>query len=224
MSPRKIIAQARNRGLAIIGICDHNTAENVPALARAAETTELVVLPGMEVCTMEEIHLLAVFKELKSVDELQSIVYGKLPGKNDPEVFGLQVIANEQDEVVAFEDRLLIGAVDLPVEEIVSHIHRLGGIAIASHVDKERNSVISQLGFIPPDLKFDALEVSRHTPHNEAVGRFAQYSGFPLVRNSDAHFIDDVGTNTTDYLLERPSFGEIMKALKGEDGRMVCEN
>lgn len=223
MSPRKIAACVRERKLDIVAICDHNTAENVPSVIKAAESLTAVVLPGMEVCSKEEIHVLAIFETLEAAFALQETVYSHLPGKNDPDVFGLQVVANEQDEVVAFQDKLLIGAADLPVDKIVEEIHRLGGLAIASHVDRESYSVISQLGFIPPSLGFDALELSAYLTNQEARERYASAEGYTFIRNSDAHFLDDVGKNSSEYLLQEPTLNEIRKALKRQDGRQVCE-
>jgi PHP family Zn ribbon phosphoesterase len=222
MSPQKITARASSVNIGIVAICDHNTAENVAAVMKAAGGRGVVVLPGMEVCTREEIHVLAIFDTLAPASALQSMVYDHLPGTNDPEAFGMQVVADENDRVVAFQDRLLIGAVELPVEQIVNEIHRLGGIAIASHIDRESYSVVSQLGFIPDTLRFDALELSRHITDQEARDRFAGSSGFTFIRNSDAHSLGDLGENTSEYVLEKPTFQEILKALKGEDGRMVC--
>lgn len=223
MSPQKIAAQVRKLNIGIIAICDHNSAENVPAVTKAAEGANVVVLPGMEVCTREEIHMLAIFENLNSAFEMQSMVYDHLSGRNDPDVFGLQVVADECDEVVGFQDRLLIGAADMSVDQTVNEVHRLGGIAIASHIDRENYSVISQLGFIPDTLKFDALELSCHIGNRDARDRFASSTKYTFVRNSDAHYLDDVGKNTSEYVLEHPTFHEIRKALKGEDGRMVCE-
>lgn len=222
MSPRKIVEQLGNKNIEIVAICDHNSAENVMAVTRAAEGKAVVVLPGMEVCTREEIHLLAIFENLTSALEMQSLVYDRLPGRNNPEVFGLQVVANELDEVVAFQDKMLIGAVEMPVEKVVDEIRRLGGIAIASHIDRESFSIVSQLGFIPDTLKFDALELSCHISHEEAGKRFMAYADTPFIRNSDAHFLKDVGENTSEYVLECPTFREIAKALRAEDGRKVC--
>ncbi|MDP2887229.1 MAG: PHP domain-containing protein [Ignavibacteria bacterium] len=224
MSPQKITAQVLRQNIDVIAICDHNSAENVPAVIKAAEGTNVVVLPGMEVCSNEEIHVLAIFENVDTVFEMQSLVYSHLPGKNNPDVFGLQVVANDSDEVVAFQDRLLIGALDMSVDKIVKEIHRLGGAAIASHIDRESYSVISQLGFIPDTLKFDAVELSSHIQSAEAQVRFASYADCTFVRNSDAHFLRDVGKNTSGYMLENPSFSEIIKALRKENGRMVCES
>lgn len=219
----KIVAQARARNIGIVAICDHNAAENVPAVMRAAEAMNVVVLPGLEICTREEIHVLAIFGTPDAAFELQTMVYDLLPGKNDPDVFGLQVVANEFDEVVAFQDKLLIGAADVAVESVVDTIHHLGGIAIAAHIDRESYSVVSQLGFIPETLKFDALELTRHTLNREARDRFGLSTRHTLVRNSDAHLLDDLGNNTCEYLVEQPTFDEILRALRREDRRMVCE-
>jgi len=222
MSPLKITAAARTRNIGIVAICDHNSAENAPAVMRAAGTSDVVVLPGMEVCTREEIHVLAIFGSLEAAFALQAEVYDHLPGKNDPDVFGLQVVANEFDEVIAFQDKLLIGAVDLPVDRVVNEIHRLGGIAIAAHVDRESYSVVSQLGFIPETPEFDALELTCHIRDRDARDRFGGPAVHTCIRNSDAHVLDDLGKNISEYLLERPAFDEIRMALGGVDGRTVC--
>lgn len=222
MSPRNIAAQAGKQGIMLLAICDHNSAENVAAVMKAAEASDVTVLPGMEVCSREEIHVLAIFEDLASVLNLQSVVYEHLAGKNDPEAFGLQVISNESDEVTGFQDRLLIGAVDLAVDEVVDTIRELRGIAVASHIDRESFSVISQLGFIPETLKFDALELSSNIRDEEARRRFVAYGDSTFIRNSDAHDLEDLGKNTSEYLLEQPSFREIQKALRNLDGRIIC--
>jgi PHP family Zn ribbon phosphoesterase len=221
MTPQKISAEAQRRGIQIVAICDHNSAENVAAVARAAGSTQVVVLPGMEVCSKEEIHVLAIFGDVESVYALQSIVYEHLPGRNDPDVFGLQVIANEMDEVVGFQDKLLIGAVDLSIDQIVDSIHRLGGVVIASHIDRESYSVVSQLGFVPKTLRFDAFELTAHVDDAEARKRFHFDENVPFVRNSDAHFLNDLGKNSSEYLLEHPDFREVRKAFANEGGRRV---
>ncbi len=224
MTPKNIVARAREQRLAMIAVCDHNSAENAPAVCRAAEGQNLVVLAGMEVCTREEAHVLALFEDCNAALTLQSLVYSTLTGLNDPEVFGLQVIANERDEVVAMEPRLLIGATGLPVDELVNEIHRLGGLAIASHIDRESFSVIGQLGFLPKDLGFDALELSRNIDEAGARTRFKDYEGSTFVRNSDAHRLTDIGHNVTDYRMEEPAFRELRRALRNEDRRIVCRS
>ena len=221
MSPRKIVAEAVRKGIRLLAVTDHNSAANVPAVAKAAEGSAVQVLAGMEVCSEEEVHVLALFDTQEKALDLQSLVYSRLAGRNDPEAFGLQVIANELDEVVSFEERLLIGAVSLPVGRIAEEIHKRDGIMIASHIDRESFSIVSQLGFIPAGLELDALELTEHCSDTEARCRYSSYSGAVFVRNSDAHVLASLGTNTSEYLMESATFHELRKALNGADGRNV---
>lgn len=223
MSPKRIVRRAVERNIDIIAINDHNSAENVPAVIRAAWGLPLSVLPGMEICTREEIHVIALFENMQSAFELQQIVYNFLHGENDAETFGLQVVANEEDEVVSFNSKLLIGAADLSVDAVVGHVSRLGGIAIASHIDRQSYSIIGQLGFIPENLRFDALEISTRTSIKDARALYPEYSGSVFIQNSDAHFLNDIGKGMTKFMLEEPTFGEIKKALRNQEGRTVLQ-
>jgi predicted metal-dependent phosphoesterase TrpH len=221
MSPRKIVAEVLRQQIRIIAITDHNSADNALAVMRAAANAGIVVLPGMEVCTREEVHVLAIFENASSSLCLQAWVYDHLKGTNDAEVFGLQVVANEMDQVDRFEDKLLIGATDLSIEETVARIHELDGLAIAAHIDREGFGIIGQLGFIPETLRLDALEVSSNTTDEDAATMYGMYEKYTFIRNSDAHFLNQIGKNSTRFLLAEPSFGEIRKALQKQDGRTV---
>ena len=163
MSPAAIADRAQELHIDILGICDHNTAENIPAVIQAANRHRIQVLSGMEVCTAEEIHILALFDNVDDALRLQSIIYDNLPGKNDEDAFGMQVVVNAAGEVLRFNDKLLIGASTLPIDEVVRTIHNLNGLAVASHIDRPSFSLIGQLGFIPDNLELDALEVSSAT-------------------------------------------------------------
>lgn len=221
MTPRNIVSDAVARRIDLIAVTDHNTVSNVPAVAGAAENARLVVLAGAEVCTKEEVHVLAIFESMEPAFKLQSLVFGRLPGRNNPDVFGLQVIANEHDEVEGYEDRLLIGAADIGIDEAVATIHSLGGIAIAAHIDREGFGVIGQLGFIPESLEFDALEVSARTDEPERKRSFDAYRRYTFVRSSDAHRREEIGSQTTRLWMEQPTFAELKKALAGREGRSV---
>lgn len=221
MSPKKIVAQAYKQHLDIIAITDHNSCGNVRAVTNAALAQGVVVLPGMEVCTKEEVHVLGIFDSLESADTLQSFVYANLRGHNDPDAFGLQVVANEMDQVERFEERLLIGATDLSVEEVVARIHQLNGLAVAAHIDREGFGIIGQLGFIPEGLRFDALELSSDISNDDATTRFESYQQYSFVRNSDAHFLNRLGKNCTSFLLEEPTLSEIRNVLHKKDERMI---
>jgi predicted metal-dependent phosphoesterase TrpH len=212
-----IVEQAKKVGLDMIGICDHNSGENVGAMMKAGLREGLAVIPGVEITSREEVHILGLFKTEQDLMCLQDIIYENLPGQNDEEAFGPQLVIDENGNVVGQNPRLLIGATTLSLEQIIDTIHKLGGLAIASHIDRQRFSLIGQLGFIPRDLKLDALEVS------SPVSLKQEYN-YPVVISSDAHFPEDIGRNFTCFMIEDLSIQEIGKALRGEMGRMVVLN
>jgi len=219
MLPSDIIEVAKNRGLDAIGICDHNSAENVFAVRKAGAKQGVQVFGGMEICSYEEIHILAFFGDDNALLEMQNIVYDNLPGQNDENYFGPQMLADENDRITGSTDRLLIGATTLTIDEIVRQAHRLGGLAIASHIDRDSFSIIAQLGFIPEHLALDALELSWRCGPND-ISNY-QNHGFPLITSSDAHFLSDIGRAATTFLTSEPSFSEVEKAFGNLEGRTV---
>lgn len=224
MSPKAIVEKSLKENLDIIAICDHNSSENVVYAMKAAAGKPLVVLPGMEVTTREEVHLIALFDRLEYVEKLQAKVYNHLPGVNDERIFGCQAVVNELDEVEGFNDHLLIGATIFSIEEAVAVIHELGGLAVASHIDREGFGIISHLGFIPPDLKLDALEVSAAMGITEARREFGELYRMPFIESSDAHFIRDVGKGVTRMCLGEGSVKELKMAFRKEQGRCIVES
>ena len=218
MSPQKIVEQAKINQLDIIGICDHNSAENVTAARKTGEREKITVIGGIEVTSQEEVHILALFDDEKDLFDFQAVIYEKLSGFNDEKSFGKQLIINENNEIIGLNDKLLIGATSLPIHKIVQTICSLGGLVIASHIDRERFSIIGQLGYIPEGLPLDALELS---PNCDRRKMSLEDYGFPLVTFSDAHFPEDIGKSFTVFLIEEATIEEIRKALSREDGRRV---
>ena len=219
MSPSGILTAAKKKGIDILGICDHNSTENSLAIMKAAKKMHIHILPGLEVTTEEEVHVLALFDDIGNALKLQEHVYQNLPGKNDEEAFGMQVIVNEKEEVLGFSERLLIGATTIPLDEVVSLIHAFEGLAIASHINREAFSIIGQLGFIPDNLGLDALEISPSIAIEEAKKKYPY--NYPITCSSDAHYPDDIGKRYTSFLLQDGNVTEIKKALKNEDGRKL---
>jgi hypothetical protein len=225
MSPLGIVREARRKGLDMIGICDHNSAENVPALKKAGREEGLMVLGGMEVTSSEEAHILVFFDRDEDLLRFQEVIYAHLAGSNDEKAFGQQVIADEEDGVTGFCDRLLIGATSLPLREIVEAARAMEGesLLIGAHVDREAFSIIGQFGFIPLHLSLDAVEVSPNISVGDATDRFPDCGKYPLVTGSDAHVPEDIGKRFTCFTMEDGSVAEIKKALAGRDGRKaVC--
>ncbi len=219
MSPKGILTSAIEKGIDILGICDHNSSENSLAIMNAAKEMNIHIIPGMEVTSQEEVHILALFDDIGNALKLQDQIYKKLPGKNDEETFGMQVIVNEKEEVLGFSDKLLIGATMIPLEEVLRLIHALDGIAIASHINRDSFSIIGQLGFVPVNLELDALEISPAISFEEAKKKYSY--DYPFTCSSDAHFPDDIGKGYTQFLINDGTVAEIKKALKNKNGRKV---
>ena len=221
MSPVTIVEKSLERGIDIIAICDHNSAENVGAVVKAGAKRGLCVLPGIEINSVEEVHSLAIFDTEKQAMAMQDIIYKHIEGTNLPDIFGEQVVANEYDEVEGFNERMLIGATKLKLDEIVKEAHNLGGLSIASHVDRPSFCILSQLGFIPPDLKLDALEFYSYSNRESITDSNPEAGEFPVVTCSDAHFQNDIGRVYTSFFIEIPSVAEIRMAFEGKAGRRV---
>jgi PHP family Zn ribbon phosphoesterase len=215
MVPTRIVARALEAGLAAIGICDHNSAGNVAAVQEAAAGGPLRVLGGMEITTSEEAHLLALFDEPEKLQVLERLVQEGLAGRNDPEAWGDQILVDARDQPVGIEERLLSGASALSADAAVREIRALGGLAIASHVDRPAFSLARQLGFIPPELPLDAVEISWHHRGDRAALRAF---GFPLVSFSDAHFPEEIGRRHTVFRVTEPTVMELHQALEADDG------
>jgi len=229
MYPRAVVEGARAAGLDIIAVTDHNSAENAAAVAEAAGGTGLAVLPGLELATEEEAHILGLFEAGTDLGPLLAVVYARLPDIPAKRSFVKdQVIVDAEDGVTGFNPHCLIGATTMTVYEAVDLIHGHGGLAVASHVDRGAFSVISQLGFIPPDLRLDAVEVSPLLSYEAGRAAFGPLrpaggprAALPLVRFSDAHRPEEIGRAAMDFFIDRPSLKEIRKALAGRDGREV---
>jgi PHP family Zn ribbon phosphoesterase len=219
MLPTTIIKQARDKNVDVVGICDHNSAENVLAVRKAGEKEGVQVLGGMEISSSEEVHILAFFDDDGALLEMQNIVYENLFGENDEKYFGEQIIVDEYDKIIGSTNKLLIGSTSLGIDRIVELVHSLGGLAVASHVDRDSFSIIAQLGFIPKELPLDALELSWRCELSE-VNNYESY-GLPLVKSSDAHFLSDIGKAVTTFSLSVPSFSEVVMAFQNVEGRTV---
>jgi len=221
MYPTAIVERAAQRALDVIAVCDHNSSENVAYVRKCAALRRLIVLAGMEITSREEVHLLALFDDLFQLEALQELIYTHLPGTNDETAFGCQVIVNDADEVEGFNEHLLIGAVDLGLADLIAAVHSRGGLAIAAHIDRPSFSVLSQLGFIGPDMPFDALEVTWRLGMRKARERYPELSSYAMVESSDAHFLEDIGRTATCISLERPTTEELKLAFAHSGGREV---
>ena len=236
MTPPAIVAEALRKGIGMIGVCDHNSAGNAGAVMAAARALcagagsagapGLAVIPGMEITTAEEVHVVALFPDTGAAEAAAGEVRESLPlwkaltsfGPGDSLRKPEQELMDVSGAVVGLEERMLGSASRFTLTETVELVHRHGGIAVAAHVDRRAFSVVGQLGFIPEDARFDALEISAA---GAARGRAAEFAdrGFPLVSSSDSHFLSDMGASKTALMVEAACFEELRRALCGEGGR-----
>ena len=161
MTPNNIVGMAFIKQLDVIAVCDHNTARNLPAIQEVADMMGVVLLPGLEITTREEAHMLAYFDSVEAALAFSERIYPYLPPvPNNPRFFGEQQIMNAQDEVTGNEEKLLISALDLSFEECAALIRAGGGLCVPAHINRGSNGCLNALGFLPQGVHYDALEVS----------------------------------------------------------------
>jgi hypothetical protein len=188
MLPDLIVARAQEEGLDLIAVTDHNSAENAAAVIRAGQGTGIVVWPGMEVQSREEVHLLCLFDTLEQALRWQETVYASLPPlKNRPEIFGEQVVLAADGEPIGYNERLLATSTSLSVEEVVRGVRALGGLCVPAHVDRPMYSIIANLGFIPADLDIPGVEISHPLPATGALRADCGQRCAPIERDPPAH-------------------------------------
>lgn len=220
MTPPAIAQAAQKMGLDLIAICDHNSCENVAAVVSAGESRGLVVLPGMEAESREEVHVVCLFPGVGEALAWQRIAYSALPDAANPEEhFGAQLVMDSAGRAVARVSRLLLCSLDMTFEEITVSVSELGGICIASHIDRPAYSLGRQLGFIPEGARLAAVELSPRGNAEDLPSYASFAAGLPMVRSSDAHYLCDIGRARTELTMEAPCFEELVLALKGIGGR-----
>jgi predicted metal-dependent phosphoesterase TrpH len=223
MSPGGIVRRAKEVGLDIIAVTDHNMTENSLAVHKLGQKAGIDVLFGMELQTEEEVHVLAIFDDFEVALTFQAEIYNLLPAvANDPDFFGDQVVVDASDEIVRFEERLLLNSARISISAATSQIKARGGIVIPSHIDSPTFSILSQLGYVPDDIPFDALEV-RHPDRIEAIRPMVANAALPFVTFSDAHYIKDIGRRRICLNVDAPECGAIAQALKAlTDDSHLC--
>jgi hypothetical protein len=220
MIPPLIVQAAREKGINLLAVTDHNASANVSAVQKAAQDTGVMVMPGMELQTREEVHVLCLFDTLEQLAAWQNLVARHLPPlENDIEYFGEQFVVDETGEFVRRETQLLLTSADLSLEEAIEAVNAIEGLAIPAHIDRKANGLLEILGFVPANTAIEALEISRHISADMAPLRYPQIRGYPLVRDGDAHRLDEfLGVN--EFLIESPTVAELKMALRRENGRI----
>ncbi|BBD46538.1 hypothetical protein SDC9_110521 [bioreactor metagenome] len=216
MSPGSIVQTAREKGLDIIAVTDHNSTRNVRPCLEIGKEFSLFVIPGCEVNTQEEVHCLCYFPDLKALDRFQQYLDEKIPDiKNNPELFGYQVAVDKDNVIVYEEKRSLYTGIRDDIEGVQQKVHSLGGVFVPAHIDRMKNGIYGQLGFIPVDLHYDALEISKRIHPEDFLRLHPELVAKKILRSSDAHFLSHIASVYTDFYLERPDWESFKKAFYG---------
>ena len=193
MTPPNIANMAALLGLDLIAVTDHNSCRNAGAVMEAARMLGLPlrVLPGMEVTTAEEVHVVCLFPTLTAAQAAgEEVEAALLPVKNKPEIFGHQWILGPGEERLGELETLLINATGLSIDEMPGFAKKYGGVAFPAHIDRTSNSVFANLGYFPDHLDFSFAEVwqpevfFQDSAHRNIRERYA------ILKNSDAHYLE----------------------------------
>lgn len=221
MIPPLIVERALELGIDLIAITDHNASANVSAVQKAAEGTGLTVLPGMEVQTREDVHLLCLFASLADLEVWQHEIDLSLPDELNPaDYLGEQFVVDENGDYIRTETRLLLTSTKFSIEEVIERVNQLGGLVIPAHVNRTAYGLFPTLGFLAAWWNFPALEISRHITPEALNNQFPSSKDHPLIQSGDVHRLDEF-VGTTYFEIETRSLDEIRLALLGENGRKV---
>ncbi len=214
MSPLNIVEQAAAVGLNIIGITDHNSTLHGPVTKKLADKKGIMVVFGAEVTTKEEVHCLCLFENDEQRKNFQEFIENNLPKiQNNTSIFGHQVVVDENEEILEEIESLLITGLNVSIDEVERKVHELDGLFIPAHIDRSKYSLTSQLGFVPKDLNFDALEILRNISLDKAIQTFSYIKNVRFIRTSDAHNIDQIGTNPSIIKMEALNWNELKLAI-----------
>ena len=211
MTPNNIVNMAKLYNLDVIALTDHNSTLNCKAVMEAGKEIGLTVIPGMELCTSEEVHLVCLFPSLKNAEEFGSYVRSTLPPiRNKPTVFGEQLVYDKDDNVLGFEHTLLITASTISTNDAVDIVSGYGGICYPAHVDRGSYSIISNLGIIDESFNFTCAEIADIDCIEDLKKQFPYLNKLRILTGSDAHYLEhmklpsftiDVKENTIEAIL-----------------------
>jgi PHP family Zn ribbon phosphoesterase len=191
--PSNIVGMAALKGLDIIAVTDHNSCGNSRAVDKLGNEYGVLTVPGMELTTAEEVHVVCLFHNIESAEEFSEYVHSKLlPIENNEAAFGKQQFADEDDNIIKTEPLLLINATEIPFDGVYDIVKTYSGIMIPAHIDKSSTSVLSNMGFIPPDSKFSTAEIKHIGYKERLIGENPYLNDCNIITNSDAHYLEDI--------------------------------
>lgn len=201
MTPYNLVNMAKILGLDMIALTDHNTCQNCRSAMQAGKKIGLTVISGMELCTVEEAHVVCLFPDIDSAENFSEyVISGMPPVKNRPEIFGDQLMMDCEDKIIGTQEKLLTLASSISISNVCDTVSQYGGVCYPAHIDRSSFSVISNLGMITPDMKFSAVEMTDGADREKLKAEHPILNGAKIMSGSDAHYLENMkeATHTVD--------------------------
>ena len=213
MTPNNVVMMAKMIGLDVIAVTDHNACDNCDAFEKIAKEQGITLLCGMELETSEEVHVVVLFPDSAKAKEFAKYIdTRRFKIANRADVYGQQLVLDENDEVVREEPNLLITATDVGIYEVVSLANEYGGVAFPAHIDRPSHGAIQMLGDVHEDMGFTAVEISPQAS-DEFVESYRK-RGYVILRNSDAHCLENLNEQTSNFFeLEKVTASAVLDKL-----------
>lgn len=193
MTPYNLVNMAKLLGLDIIALTDHNTCQNCRSAVSVGESIGLTVIPGMELCTSEEVHIVCLFPDIDSAEQFSDYVISTMPDiKNRPDIFGEQLILDDKDNVIGRQEKLLTLASSISINEVHPLVESYGGVCYPAHIDRNSYSVLSNLGMITDDMGFSAVEMTSEADRDALIKLHPILEGVTVFVDSDAHYLENI--------------------------------
>lgn len=222
MTPNNIAGMAKLCGLDIIALTDHNTCKNCRSAIEAGKKQGVCVVPGMELCTAEEIHVVCLFPTLQNALSFDGAVYPHLMDiKNRADIYGQQLMLDENDEPAGLEEKLLITAADIPLYGLSGFVGGFGGVCFPAHIDRDSYSILSVLGEIPPEEQFSAIEITANGDVEALKKQHPALSGMILLKDSDAHYLENMQEASSFLELPELSAQCLVRALRDNKTKWI---
>ena len=214
MTPNNIVNMALLKGLDFFAVSDHNCGFNLEAVAAVAAGTGISFVPGVEVQTEEEVHMLCLFAELDKAVAFGQKIYDSLPPiDNRPDIFGRQLIMDAKDNIIGEAQKLLINSAQISLEETIHLADSYGGIAIPAHIDRDSYSILSNLGMIDPGLSLSCYELYDPDMLHRLLPMHPILAEMRMLCNSDAHRLEKISEREHTIRLEEPSVHHLIRKL-----------
>lgn len=218
MTPNNIVGMSKLLGLNIIALTDHNSVLNCEAVIKLAKENDILAIAGMELTTMEEIHVVCLFPTFEKALLFNDYVKEhQMQIKNRADIYGRQVIMNENDEEIAEVENLLILATDISVMNVREIVESYGGVCYPAHINRDSMSILSVLGEIPIECGFKTVEVSSSGDIDMLKSMHPILSDMLIVRDSDAHYLENMKDAQNYFELDTLTTENVLSILKNEN-------